>query len=308
MPSARDSARLALFVLLIALPLRASWGGEAAPQRFFGYYQELQEAARRGPFGFPLNANSETRQNLVNAEVLGILDHPLETFGTAVVDPASWCEFVPLNLNIKACTFQRNSPEALLTLYIGGKRYMPPEAAAQQPYSFLARERRPKYVAVSLSALQGLMGTKTHHLDFEAASVDGKTVVALHSSYEQSAASTLATAIYLATVGREKVGFSRERAGPDGQASFVKGAQGLIERNLMRYYLVLKAFLDTQTVPESRRFEARIGTFYDLMERYPTQLHEMERAEYLDVKRRERENQLRLQQRIGPAGSKPTGP
>jgi hypothetical protein len=38
-----------------------------------------------------------------------------------------------------------------------------------------------------------------------------------------------------------------------------------------------------------------------MMERYPTQLHDMEKAEYLDVKRRERENQLRLQQTLDAA-------
>jgi hypothetical protein len=38
------------------------------------------------------------------------------------------------------------------------------------------------------------------------------------------------------------------------------------------------------------------------MERYPLQLHDLERAEYLNAKRREHENQLRLQQKLaGPA-------
>jgi hypothetical protein len=39
------------------------------------------------------------------------------------------------------------------------------------------------------------------------------------------------------------------------------------------------------------------------MERYPAQLHEMEKAEYLDTKRREHENQIRLQQSLGLPGS-----
>ena len=299
---------LALLSLIFALPPCVSWGGEAVPRRFLGYYQELQEAARRGPFGFPLHLHSEERQGLLSAEVLGIMDHPLQAFGAAVTEPASWCEFVPLNLNIKGCTIQWDTKEALLTLYIGGKGYLSPEAASRQPYRFLVPARQPEYVAVSLSALQGLMGTKAHQLEFEAASVADKTVVALRSSYEQSAASKLATVIYLATTGRDKIGFSRERIGPDGQAAFVKGAQGIIERNLMRYYLVLKAFLDTQALPDSRRFEARIRTVYELMERYPAQLHEMERAEYLDVKRRERQDQIRLQQTIGPTKAQPTGP
>jgi hypothetical protein len=43
------------------------------------------------------------------------------------------------------------------------------------------------------------------------------------------------------------------------------------------------------------------------MERYPAQLHEMEKPEYLDVKRRERENQIRLQQKLGPVNTRPGG-
>jgi len=299
---------LAFVVLVLSLPPHASWGSEAAPQRFRGYYQELQEAARRGPFGFPLQVRSEERGDLVNAEALGIMDHPLQAFGAAVAEPASWCEFIPLNLNIKACTIQWNKREPLITLYIGGKGYLSPELASQQPYRFVVQARQPEYVAVWLSALRGVLGTKEHQLEFEAASIAGRTVVALRSSYEHSAASRLATAIYLATAGRDKVGFSRERLGPDGQASCVKGAQGMIERNLMRYYLVLKAFLDTQALPDSRRFDARLNAVYELMERYPAQLHEMERIEYLDAKRRERQNQIRLQQTIGPTKPQPTGP
>jgi hypothetical protein len=43
------------------------------------------------------------------------------------------------------------------------------------------------------------------------------------------------------------------------------------------------------------------------MELYPAQLRQMEKAEYLDIKRRERENQIRLQRKIDPAGSLPNG-
>jgi hypothetical protein len=307
-PSQVSRLALGLLLSVVVLSPRASWGSEAALQRFRGYYQELQEAARRGPFGFPLQVRSEERGDLVIAEALGIMDHPPQAFREAVTEPAPWCDFIPLNLNIKACTIRWDGKEPRLTLYIGGKGYLAPEWASQQPYRFTVRARESEYMSVSLSALQGFMGTKTHQLDFETASVAEKTMVALRSSYEQSAASKLATAIYLATLGRDKVGFSRERVGPDGQANFVKGAQGIIERNLMRYYLILKAFLDTQKLPGNRRFDTLISAFYDLMERYPAQLHEMERAEYLDVKRRERQNQVRLQQALGPTGPQPTRP
>jgi V/A-type H+-transporting ATPase subunit D len=266
-PSPISRLGRALLLLVLALPPRASWGSEAVPQRFRGYYQELQEAARRGPFGFPLQVRSEERGDLVRAEALGIMDHALQAFGAAVTEPASWCEFLPLNLNIKACTIQWDAREPLVTLYIGGKGYLSPESASQQPYRFVVQARQREYVAVSLSALRGVLGTKEHQIEFEAASISGRAVVALRSSYEHSAASRLATAVYLATVGRDKVGFSRERVSPDGQASFVKGAQGMIERSLMRYYLILKAFLDTQALPDARRFDARLNAVYDLMER-----------------------------------------
>jgi hypothetical protein len=74
----------------------------------------------------------------------------------------------------------------------------------------------------------------------------------------------------------------------------------------MRYYLAFEAYLDLQAVPVPQRFEAGITAVYDAMEQYPTQLHEMERAEYLDTKRRERANQLRLQQTPTIAGPHPT--
>jgi len=130
--------------------------------------------------------------------------------------------------------------------------------------------------------------------------------VALRSSYVQSAASKLATAIYLATAGRDKVGFSHEDAGPGDRPGYVKGLRGMVERNIMRYYLALEAFLDTETLPAPHRWEARVSAAYELMERYPLQLHDLEKAEYLDAKRREHENQLRLQQKLtGPAPHNP---
>jgi hypothetical protein len=44
------------------------------------------------------------------------------------------------------------------------------------------------------------------------------------------------------------------------------------------------------------------------MDLYSAQLRQMDKAEYLDIKSREHQNQLRLQQRLALAASKPTGP
>lgn len=142
-------------------------------------------------------------------------------------------------------------------------------------------------------------------MQLAAAGAEGKTVISLHTSYVQSAAAKLATIVNLATAGRDKVGFRREGSGPGESPAYVKGLRGMIERNTMRHYLALEALLGTQAVPAAHGFEARLNAAYELMERYPLQLHDLEKAEYLDAKRREWENQLRLQRELGAAGSRP---
>jgi hypothetical protein len=293
--------------LLLAVAPDASWGDEGAFQRLSGRYPELQEAARRGPFGLPLQVHSEERETRISAEIHGIIDHPFRALAATFTEPGGWCNFLVLNPNIKTCTFRREAQEILLTLYIGSKSYRAPESATEQVYRFLVRARHPEYAAISLTAAQGLLGTTAHRFEFEAGSVAGKTVVALSSSFEPSVLSRLLTGIYLTTLGRYKIGFSREATEAGVPAGYVRGVKGMIERNAMRYYLALKAFLETSDLPAGRQFEARASLVYDLMDLYPAQLRQMDKAEFLDIKSREYQNQIRLQQKLTFAGSHPSG-
>ena len=297
--------RVLLLLLLAGVPLTA-WGGEGGVVRLQNQYQALRDQARRGPFGVPLSVRSEDRDDEVTAEVHGIIEHRFEEVKAVLTSPASWCEFAPLHSNVKACTFQNHSHEMLLTLYVGRRYYQSPEGASSQPYQFAVHTGEPGFLSVALSASKGIFGTTAHRWQLEAAGVDGRTVVALRSSYVPSVVTRVMTAIYLATVGRNKVGFSREDAGPAESPRYVKGFRGLVERNVMRYYLAFEAFLDMQSLPAPHQFEASINAVYDMMEQYPTQLHDMEKAEYLDAKRRERENQLRLQRVLDPASLRPS--
>jgi hypothetical protein len=235
----------------------------------------------------------------VTGEIRGIVDHPFRESAAILTQPASWCEFISLTPNVKACTFQQDGPAVVLTLYLGWRGYRTPEESTAQPYRFLVREYQPEYAALSLRAAEGLLGTRAHRFDVEAADVSGKTVFVLRCSYEPSALSRMVTTVFLATLGRNRIGFSRVESGD--QLDYVRGIQGMIERNAMRYYLALKAFLDTYALPSRDRFEARISAAFDLTDAYPAQLRMMEKREYLDIKRRERLNQLRLQHAIGSA-------
>jgi hypothetical protein len=289
-----------LVILLAGLPLTA-WGGEDNAAQLRNQYQELRDHAQSGPFGLPLRVQSDDRDDQVSAEVYGIIEHPVEAVKAALSSPASWCEFAPLHLNVKACTFQALSQETFLTLYLGQKYYQTPERASSQMYQFAVHAVEPDFVSVGLSAPKGIFGTTAHRFELEAAGVDGRTVVVLRSSYVPSVVTRVMTAIYLATVGRNRVGFSREDTGPATSPRYVKGFKGLVERSAMRYYLAFEAFLDFESLPVDQRFEASINAVYDLIDHYPTQLHDMEKAEYLDAKRRERENTLRLQRALNAA-------
>ena len=215
-----------LLILLVGLPLRA-WGGEGNAAQLRNQYRELREHAQSGPFGLPLSVQSEDRDDQVSAEVYGIIEHPVETVKAALSSPASWCEFAPLHLNVKACTFQTQSHETLLTLYLGQKYYQTPERASSQVYQFTVHAVEPDFMSVGLSAPKGLFGSTAHRFELEAAGVDGRTVVVLRSSYVPSVVTRVMTAIYLATVGRNRVGFSREDTRAGHITAICEGIQGV---------------------------------------------------------------------------------
>ena len=63
--------------------------------------------------------------------------------------------------------------------------------------------------------------------------------------------------------------------------------RGVTERNTMRYYLAIESFLGALATPAPGRVEKSMSDWFTAIERYPRQLHEMERGEYLAMKRME---------------------
>ena len=71
----------------------------------------------------------------------------------------------------------------------------------------------------------------------------------------------------------------------------MNGVRGVVERNTMRYYLAIDAYLGAVDAPAAEQFEKRIQTWFTATERYPRQLHELERDAYLNMKRAEYKRQ-----------------
>ena len=74
---------------------------------------------------------------------------------------------------------------------------------------------------------------------------------------------------------------------PGGQPHAIGGMRGVVERNTMRYYLAIESHLGALSSPPGTRLEKSLRDWYAATEAYPRQLHEIERSEYLAMKRKE---------------------
>jgi len=86
----------------------------------------------------------------------------------------------------------------------------------------------------------------------------------------------------LINFGRHKVGFTivdRDRA---GRPSYARGLRGGVERNLMRYYFAILAYLESLAAPREEQPDRRVRTWLALTQRHPHQLQED--AGYFDRK------------------------
>jgi hypothetical protein len=93
------------------------------------------------------------------------------------------------------------------------------------------------------------------------------------------------------------VGFTVTGKQTDGRPLYIGGMRGLVERNTMRYYLAIEAFLGALSEPPQAQLEKRLHDWFAAIEHYPRQLHEMEQGAYLEMKRKE----IRRQQAELPA-------
>jgi hypothetical protein len=282
-----------------------SWSNTEGPELLWAQYQEIRENLTDTAFDLPIFVRSKTQDDLLSTEVYGLVDQPFYALAEMLPDPTSWCEFIPLNFNIKSCTYQCQKGKVLLTFYAGRKFYQPPDKAFKLNYYFHVEDLNEKYFKALLKADKGPMGTRDYRIELEAMAVGKEALIRIRSSYRPSLRSKIATMAYLKTLGRDKVGFTILQLNEEDKPVYVKGVKGIIERNAMRYYLAIKAYIDTRHLRSEERFEGLLNSWFNRTERYHAQLHEMDKEEYMQAKRLERKNQLKLQKGLGRAGKNP---
>ena len=286
------------FGLLLAACLCATAGLPAVAQAqdaaaLRARHAALGERLANNPFQRPLHLESSERSNDLKGDAYALIDQPYAVVGPALQGMGAWCEILILHLNVKRC--QASTPPAgdTLSLNIGRKSDQPVADAYRFEFLYKLVSAQPDYLQVTLNAEDGPLGTSHYRIVLEVVAIDARRSF-LHMSYAYAYGVTarMAMQAYLATVGRDKLGFSVVGTRPDGRPTFIGGTRGVVERNTMRYFLAIEAYLATLSVPAPQQLDKRLNAWFNAVERYPLQLHELERDEYLDMKRREIRRQV----------------
>jgi hypothetical protein len=144
------------------------------------------------------------------------------------------------------------------------------------------------YFSVVLQAPTGPLSTRNLRILMEAVPFeDHRSLLHMTYAYSYGQAARWAMQGYLATIGSAKLGFSIVGRSTDGQAIRAGGTRGVLERNTMRYYLAIEAYLAVDRLPASQQAQQSLQDWFTATERYPQQLHEIDRAAYIDMKLRE---------------------
>lgn len=273
---------------LVGVGLAHADAGVGPAAQLQARYVALQIQLNASPFKRPLYLVSTEAPGALSGEVYAVMAYPLSVVSQAFTDPAQWCDMLILHINTKDCHALARPTGSQLLVHIGKKDFQALDQAAPVEFDYRVATASGTYFDVVLTAADGPLGTSDYRIRLEAVALPGgKSFLHVTYSYGFGLAGRLAMQAYLATAGRTKVGFTRTPSAPSGQMGYIGGMRGVVERNTMRYYLALEAYLDGTKALPAQQFEQRLQNWYSATEMYPRQLREVDRNTYLDMKRRE---------------------
>jgi hypothetical protein len=287
---------LTVFALAGACPDLFSQEAGNAPDsnatRLRDKYESLKPQLSHNAFHRELYLESAETDSSLKGDIYAVVDYPFATVKDALDDPsqgpANWCDVLILHLNIKYCRPSTSGGGTQLIVNVGRKVEEKLSSTYRVQFNYRSAAASAGYFQVDLDADTGPMSTKDYRIVLEATPVgSGRTFLHLTYSYGYGMAGRLAMKTYLSTIGSDKVGFTTARDPSNGQPEYIGGVRGLVERNTMRYYLAIDAYLQALSSPPGKRLDQRLATWFDATEKYPRQLHEVDRDAYLTMKRNE---------------------
>ena len=271
----RRAARLGLPVLLVASAVHGS-----EHDQMMAKLERWRAPMEASTLGRPMVLQATSTPGGLQGDVFAIVDQPFQRLRASLGRAASWCDVMLLHINNRACKASGSSGREVITLSVVRKHDQPLSAAFELPFDFRVIDSTQPYMQVRLGAADGPLGTSNYRIVFEAVPVDAsRSFLHFSYAYDENALAYAATQAYLATFGRSKIGFTVVGTTADGPVDYVRGTQGLVERNAMRYFLAVDAYMAS-----AKDAPSRWHVWYSATEKYPRQLHEIDRATYLELK------------------------
>ena len=209
--------------------------------------------------------------------------------------PEAWCELLFLHFNVKACVYGNSKDGQWIKLYMGRKFYQNPKGGKQIELEFNSGTSDGGVSWVTLTADEGPFNTSDYYIGLFAIEAKNGIYIQIRSSQKAGGAATSAMDLYFSTLGKNKVGFSVVGTDRYGKPKFSGGAQAALERNVVRYLLAARTYMQTRTETGFDGMRTRTRLWYDATENYAEQLHEVERDDYLRDKEKEYRHQVDMQ-------------
>ncbi len=276
-------------------PMLSAAASQAAALALMTRYRAMRSQLAASAFNRPLLLESVQSANSLKGEVYAVVPYAFPALSEDLTSPNGWCVILNLHLNTKFCRAELSNTPTQLLVNLGEKVDQPLAETFRITFQWQVTAKNSQNMQILLSAASGPLGTHDYRIALDGVPLaSGETFLRLSYSYGFGFVSKIAAQAYLATAGRAKVGFTVSGQ-KDGVPIYVDGMRGLIERNTMRYHLAIESFLGAQSIAAPLRFEKRINDWINAVERYPRQLHELEKPQYLEMKRRENQRQIQAE-------------
>jgi len=255
--------------------------GVALRARYAALSQQLEKSAiQRG-----LYLESTDSARAPRGDAYAVIDYPFATVAAAFATPANWCESLILHLNVQYCRASTHDGHPQLSAALGKKTNQPLDDTHRIDLIYKVALSSAAYTRVELSSREGPLGTGNYLIVLELTALDEqRAFMHLQYSYTQGFLTRWATSVYFSTRGRDKVGFTWIYA-DDQPPRLVRGIRGALERNTMRYYLAVDAYLEELGSPAPQRFEQSLERWFAHTERFARQLREVSHDDYITMKR-----------------------
>jgi hypothetical protein len=284
----------ALLALAAAWPAAAQEAPSTALRDLF-----RPVVAQPGLAGLPIRAQVSVADHVVDCDILAVVAHPAPEVTALLGSARGWCEFLLLHPNVKACAEEPSGEGRRIAVHVGTRHFQPVELSRPQRYDLRVERREAGSWAARLWPESAQLADGAAPALIEAVALDGgRTGLRLQYRESLGAGTRLLAAGYFATFGRDKVGFSTAGVDADGRPVLIGGLAGAIERNVVRHFLAIETLLAAQAAGAGMPLERRLAHWFALTERHARQLHELDWAEYLDIKQREFAQSAELQKSI----------